>query len=104
MKVVDKSQDKSDSRLTLAFPKQELLAYYESRLVLDVLTLDQGLLMTMAIPFASRQTAFTVYKAIVVPLPQMDEDMAIKWDVEAECLPVSENLMETSPVTKDQLD
>ena len=40
--------------------------------------------MTMAIPFASRQTAFTVYKAIVVPVPQMDEDMAIKWDVEAE--------------------
>ena len=103
LKVVDDSQEKSDSRLTLAIPKQ-LLAYYESRLLLDVLTLDQGLLMTMGIPFASRQTAFTVYKAIVVPLPQMDEDTAIKWDVEAEYLAVSENLMETSLVTRDQLD
>ena len=60
--------------------------------------------MTMAIPFASRQTAFTVYKAIAAPLPQMDEDMAVKWDVEAEYLAVSENLMETSLVTRDQPD
>ena len=58
----------------------------------------------MAIPVASRQTAFTVYKAIVVPLPQMNEDMAIKWNVEAEYLAVSENLRETSLVTRDQLD
>ena len=58
----------------------------------------------MAIPFASRQAAFAAYKAIVVPLPQMDEDMAIKWDVEAECLAVSENLMETLLKTRDQLD
>ena len=104
LKVVDDSQEKSDHRLTLAIPKQELLAYYESRLLLDVLTFDEGLLMTRAIPFASRQTAFTVYKAIVVPLPQIDEDMAIKWDVDAEYLAVSENLMETSLVTRDQLD
>ena len=45
-----------------------------------------------------------MYKAIVVPLPQMDEDIAIKWDVEAEYLAVSENMMETSLVTRDQLD
>ena len=104
LKVVDDSQEKSDNRLTVAIPKQELLAYYESCLLLDVLVVDDGLLMTMATPFASRQTAFTVYKAIVLPLPQMDEDMAIKWDVEAEYLAVSENLMETSLVTRDQLD
>ena len=30
--------------------------------------------------------------------------MAIKWDVEAEYLAVSENLMETSLATRDQLD
>ena len=103
LKVVDDSQEKSDSRLTLATPKRELLAYYESRLLLDVFTLDQGLLMTMATPFAARQTAFTVYKAIRVLLPQMDEDTAIKWDMEAEQLAVSKNL-KTSLVTRDQLD
>ena len=92
MKVVDDSQEKSHNPLTLAIPKQELLAYFESRLLLDVLNLDDGLSMTMAIRFASRQTVFTVYQAIVVPLPRMDEDMAHKWSVEAEYLAVSENL------------
>ena len=50
--------------------------------------------MTMSVPFASRQTAFTAYKAVLLPLPQMDEDMAINCHVEAEYLAVSENLMD----------
>ena len=104
LKVVDESQEKLDNRLTLAIPKQELLTNYDSRLLLDVLTLDQALFMSLPIPLASRQTAFTVCKAIVVPLPQMDEDMAIRWDVEAEYLAVSESLMETSNVTRNQLE
>ena len=58
----------------------------------------------MAMPFASRQTAFTVYQAIVLPQPQRDEDMAVKWTMEAEYLAVSENVMETSLVTRDQVD
>ena len=84
--------------------KQELLAYYEPCILLDVLTLDDGLLMTMAIQFGSRQTALTLYKAIVVPLTQMDKDMAIKGNIEPECLSVTENLKETSLVTRVQLD
>ena len=89
LKVVDHSQGNLDSRLTLAIPKQDFLAY-ELLLLLDVLNLDQSLFMTMAIPCSSRRTALTVYKAIVVTLLQMDEDMAYKWDVEAEYLAVSE--------------
>ena len=103
LKVVEDSQEKPDNRLTLVIPKQELLAYYKSRLLLDVLTLDDGLLMTTVIPIASRQSAFTVYKAIVVSLPQMDEDMGIKWNVEADYLAVSKNLMETSWVQEINL-
>ena len=95
LELVDDEQEKSKNRLSLAIPKRELLSYYESRLLLDVSTLDYGLLMTMAIPFASRQSAFTVYKAIVVPLPQVEE-IAIKWEVESEYLAVSEDLRETS--------
>ena len=58
----------------------------------------------MAIPFASRQTAITVYQAIVLPQPQREEDMAVNWNVGAEYLAVSEDLMETSLVTRDQVD
>ena len=60
LELVDDEQEKSKNRfsLAMAIPKQELLSYYESRLLLDVLTLDDGLLMTLAIPFASRQPTF----------------------------------------------
>ena len=101
LKVFEDSQEKSDKQLTLAIPRQELLTYYESRLLLDVLTRDDGLLMTIL--FASRQTAFTVYKAIVALLPQM-EDMAITWKAESEYPAVLEKLMENSLVTRHQLD
>ena len=60
--------------------------------------------MTMSIPVASRQSAFTVYKAIVVPSSQMDENTALEWKIESEYLAVSEDLRETSLVTRDKMD
>ena len=54
LKMINDSKEKSDNRLKMATPKQDLLAYYESRLLMDVLTQDDGFLVTMAIPFASR--------------------------------------------------
>ena len=68
------------------------------------MTLDDRLLMSITIPFASRHLAFTVYKAIVVLLDQRVENFAVNWNVEAQYLAVSPNLMEFSPVTLDQLD
>ena len=45
----------------LAFTEKELPLFYESRLLLDALTLYDDNLMAKAIPFATRQTAFTMY-------------------------------------------
>ena len=67
----------SRDRITLAITPDELLAYYEVRLLLDVLTLNDDFLMTMSIPLASRQTFFTVYKAVVVPMPQLEKKYAM---------------------------
>ena len=103
LQQVATEQLQSRDRLTLAIPLDELLAYYEARLLLDVLTLDDGLLMTMSIPLASRQTVFTVYKAIVVPMPQLETEYAIQWTVETEYIAISEDLRETALVTRDQL-
>ena len=103
LRKVATEQLKARDRLTLAIPMDELLAYYEARLLLDVLTLEDGLLMTMSIPLASRQTVFTVYKAIVVPMPQSDEADAIRWRTETEYIAVSEDLRETALVTNEQL-
>ena len=49
----------------------EIISHYESRLLRDVITVDQGLVMRIALPLASKQTAFTVFRAIVVPLPEL---------------------------------
>ena len=102
LQQVATEQLQSRDRLTLAIPLDELLAYYEARLLLDVLTLDNGLLMTMSIPLASRPTVFTVYKAIVVTMPQL-EKYAIQWTVETEYVAISEDLREKALVTRDQL-
>ena len=57
--------------------------------------------MTTSIPLASRQTVFTVYKSIVVPMPQLAKGYAIQWTVETEYTAISEDLRETALVTRD---
>ena len=74
----------------------ELRAYYEERLLLDWLTLNDKLVMTMSIPLASGQT---VYKAIVVPSPQSNEADAIRWRTESKNIAISEYLPETALMT-----
>ena len=102
LQQVATEQLQSRDRLTLAIPLDELLAYYDARLLIDVLT-DNSLLMTMSTPLASRQTVFTAYKAIVVPMPQLEKEYAIQWTVETEYIAISEDLRETALVTRDQL-
>ena len=107
LKVLDTvafQQTRALDRLTLAIPFQELLSYYEARLLNDVLTLPQGLLMTMSIPLASRRTVMTIYQAIPLPMPQIDDVDAIQWDIEADFLAVSEDGRETALVTHRQLE
>ena len=47
--------------------------------------------MRIAIPLAIKESAFTVFRAIAVPMPQPENDMAIKWKLEAPYLAISEN-------------
>ena len=51
-------QSRSKDRLSLAIPMDEIISYYESRLLRDVITVEQGLVMRIANPPASKQTAF----------------------------------------------
>ena len=41
-------------RLSLAIPMDEIIAYYESQLLIDVLVVEQGLIMRIAIPLATK--------------------------------------------------
>ena len=90
-------------RLSLAIPMDEILAYYESKLLRDVIVVDQGLIMRVAIPLGTEESAFTVFRAIAVPTPQSEPDMAIKWKVEAPYLAISENNDNTAFLTEYDL-
>ena len=101
--VVQSIQNKALDRLTLAIPPHEALSYYEARLLQDVVALSEGLLLTMSIPLASRQTVMTLYEAIPIPMPQADADDAMIWDLEADFLAVSEDGRETALVSRSDL-
>ena len=70
---VHDSQKHSTDRFSLAIPMKDLVLYYDAKLVYEIATVEQGLLLTLAkIPLASRQTSFYVYSARVIPMPQQD--------------------------------
>ena len=100
--AVYKSQKEENHRLTLAIPPSDIHSYYDAKLLRDVTTIEEGLLLNLAIPYASNQTAFQIYRAHVIPMPQADPTEAIKWVTEGSYLSISEDSMETTVLTEDQ--
>ena len=100
--VASEQWRKSD-RLSLAIPMDEIIAYYESQLLRVVLVVEQGLIMRIAFPLATKDSAFMVFRAIAVPMPQREPDLAIKWKLEAPLLAISENNKETAFLTEYDL-
>ena len=74
-----------------------------AQLLTDVVSVKEGLLMKIAVPLASRQTSFTVFHAIPVPIPQYEKDKVIMWKTEAPYLAISEDNMETAALTEYNL-
>ena len=96
-------QSRCKDRLSLAIPMDELISHYESRLLRDVITVYQGLVMRIAIPLATKQTAFINFRSIVVPIPQPEPDLVIKWNLEVPYLAISEDNMDTAYLTEYDL-
>ena len=97
--VASEQWRKSD-RLSLGIPMDEIIAYYESQLIRDVLVVEHGLIMRIAIPKATKNSTFTVFRAIAVLMLQPEPDLAIKWKLEAPYLAISENIKETAFLTE----
>ena len=105
LKSVGEDLTLSGSRLSLAIPyNTDLLSYYEAKLLRDVVTVEKGLILTLAIPLASRTTAYSTYRAKVVPMPQSEPRMAIRWVIENPYLAVSEDQDETVTLSQQQFD
>ena len=54
----------------------------------------EGVLLTLNVPLASRQTVFTIFEAKLITLPYPDElQWALQWNIEAPCLDISGDQM-----------
>ena len=71
-------QWRNSDRLLLAIPIDESIAYYESHLLRDVLVVEQRLILRIVNPLATKDTAFTVFRAVLVPMPQPEPDLAFE--------------------------
>ena len=101
LKSVARLQDSAPDRLSLAIPMTDL-SYYDAKLLHDVATVPEGLLLTLSIPLASKQTVFNVYHAQPIPMPK--DDQAVQWKIEAPYLAISEDTMETAPLSEIQIN
>ena len=94
-------QATASDRLSLAIPMTDFL----SRLLDDALTVNAGLLLTLKIPLASKQTVFTLYEAKIIPMPYPDDlQSALTWNTEARYLAISGDLMESSVLSAAQFE
>ena len=83
----------------------DLLSYFDCTLLADAITVKEGLLMTLNIPLASRQTVFTVYEARLIPMPYPDHPQsALTWNIEAPYLALSEDDVESSVLSSEQFE
>ena len=99
---VNMSQKDEDHRLTLALPLSDVDSYYDAKLLRDVTTIDEGLLLRLAKSYGSNQTAFQIYRTQVVSMPQLDATEAIRWGKEGPYLAILEDLIETRVLTEKQ--
>ena len=65
-------QTKAKDRLTSAIKPSQILSYYETKLLTNVVVDDFGMVFRIAIPFASGSTALNLYRAITIPMPTND--------------------------------
>ena len=105
MNSVSLRKSKADDRLTRAIPAGDLLSYYDSRLLADAITVSEGLLFTLNIPFASQQTIFTLLEAKLIPMPFLDDPQtALTWNIQSPSLVLSENKLESSVLNEEQFE
>ena len=104
LESVHEAQMQNLDRLTLAIPMQDITSYYDAKLVREISTVPQGLLLTLAIPLSSSETVFDVYRAYLIPMPAKDPGVALQWKIEGPYLAISENTMESTVLSFEQFE
>ena len=58
-----------------------LLTLYETKLKCAVVVPELGFIKRIEVPIATKKSKFTVFAAIAVPMPQAENDIAVKWNL-----------------------
>ena len=96
------SQKNENHHLTSASPPSVVQAYYDAILLHDFTNIDEQLLMSMSIPYASNQTAFQINRAQVIPMQQSDSTEALRWVTEGPYLAILEDSMKNTVMTEER--
>ena len=105
MDSVSLRQSKAEGRLILAIPTSDLLSCYDCRLLAELVTVSEGLLLTPNVLLASEQTLFTFFEAKLVPMLFPDDPQtALTWKNEVPYLPLFENKFETSVLSEEPFE
>ena len=102
LESVHEAQMKNLDRLRLAILMQDIVSYYDAKLVREISTVPQCLLLTLANPLVSSETAFYVFWAHLIPMPEKEPGVALQWKIEGPYLAVSENMMESTVLPFEQ--
>ena len=98
-------QTKEDDRLTLAIPPSQILTYYETKLLTNVVVEDYGMIFCLAVPFASGPTALNLYRAITIPMPTNDTDgYASQYETEADYIAIAESTRRIALLSQPEID
>ena len=101
--IVHLQQNGQQDRLSLAVAIQEILSYYETKLVTQNEATDAGLILKLAIPMASKSTVINVLHAIAISISDGDTGKALVWRLEAKYMAVSDDGEELPFIDEDEL-
>ena len=98
-------QTKSNERLALAIPTNQLLTYYETKILRNVDVVEDGMFLTLAIPFVTGATDLNLYRAIPVPMPNEGTDgHASQFAFESDFIAIAESTHKMALLLQDEID
>ena len=83
----------------------QILTYYETKILTNVAVVNSGMIFDLAVPFASGSTALNLYRATPVPMPNGGEDgYASQYELESNYIAIAESTNRIALLSQPQID
>ena len=97
-------QTKENERLSLAIHTNQLLTYYETKILRNVDVVEDGMFFNLAIPFVTGATALNLYRAIPVPMPNEGTDRyASQYAIQSDFIAIAESAHKIAFLAHDEI-